>query len=275
MNNLFFYAAAISMVLVAMVFAMRPLLSEGKSRHLTATAVAVIVLSAFGLYAIIGRPDLLANEPGGTDQDTKWSKSSATSKKSVGSVSSLMAPLEKRLEENPDDAGGWLLLAKSYKHLGDPEKAKLAYAKAEALGKTDPELSAQFSDDPAESVTRPADAVQIRGSVQLDPSISKDFGANATVFVVAKNMNGAPAPLAVLRRPVSALPFEFVLDDSLSMIKGGGISSAESVTVRAIISESGNVSNQAAEFEAKSDAVDTHNAPDISLTLKQSERSGS
>lgn len=47
-----------------------------------------------------------------------------------------------RLEENPEDGASWLLLAKSYKHLGQIPDAIAAYAKAAALGKTDPDLAA-------------------------------------------------------------------------------------------------------------------------------------
>ncbi len=53
------------------------------------------------------------------------------------SVSSLIGGLEARLEENPNDGRGWLLLAKSYEHLGRYDDAREAFAHAAALGATD------------------------------------------------------------------------------------------------------------------------------------------
>jgi len=67
--------------------------------------------------------------------------------KDIGSVSSLVDGLAKRLHDNPDDAGGWLLLAKSYRHLGHPAEANTAYAKAKQLGQTDADLEAWLADN--------------------------------------------------------------------------------------------------------------------------------
>jgi predicted Zn-dependent protease len=56
-------------------------------------------------------------------------------------VESLVDGLSARLHENPDDAGGWLLLAKSYRFLERRSDARLAYERAAALGKADQELA--------------------------------------------------------------------------------------------------------------------------------------
>ena len=55
----------------------------------------------------------------------------------IPSLSSLIGGLEARLEENPNDGRGWLLLAKSYEHLGRYDDAREAFAHAAALGATD------------------------------------------------------------------------------------------------------------------------------------------
>ena len=44
--------------------------------------------------------------------------------------------------ENPDDAGGWLLLAQSYRHLNRADEARDAYAAAVKLGRSDANLEA-------------------------------------------------------------------------------------------------------------------------------------
>ena len=75
------------------------------------------------------------------ETDQLWPENLAAQEtKSIPSVSSLVVGLEKRLAENPDDAGGWLLLSKSYRHLGKSSEAASAYTKAASLGKRDPDM---------------------------------------------------------------------------------------------------------------------------------------
>jgi len=69
-----------------------------------------------------------------------WPDSSSTGERNLASVASLVDGLSKRLHENPEDAGGWLLLAKSYQHLDRPDDARLSYRRAKALGKNDDDL---------------------------------------------------------------------------------------------------------------------------------------
>jgi len=99
-------------------------------------AALVIMSLAVALYALVGRPDLAhasqQAEPAGpaaspaTNQDV-----------SVAPVESLLIGLEQRLEQEPEDGKGWLLLAKSYEHLGRNDEAIAAYARARELGNSD------------------------------------------------------------------------------------------------------------------------------------------
>ncbi len=52
----------------------------------------------------------------------------------IGSVESFIAPLEARLENQPDDAKGWALLAQSYAFIGNDAGAEKAISRAAALG---------------------------------------------------------------------------------------------------------------------------------------------
>jgi cytochrome c-type biogenesis protein CcmH/NrfG len=85
---------------------------------------------------------LLSSSVAAGAQQTLWPDAVSTPKSAAAPVASLVDGLAARLHENPDDAGGWLLLAKSYRFLERPDDARLAYQRAAALGKTDPELSA-------------------------------------------------------------------------------------------------------------------------------------
>ena len=64
-------------------------------------------------------------------------------------ISELIAGLKRKLEENPNDAGGWLLLAKSYRHLEQPVDARQAYLKSRQLGRSDSDLESWLSEQPA------------------------------------------------------------------------------------------------------------------------------
>lgn len=62
----------------------------------------------------------------------------------VGSVESMIGGLEKRLEQQPDDADGWALLAQSYAFIGDAAGVDKALAKAIALGVDEQTLRARI-----------------------------------------------------------------------------------------------------------------------------------
>ena len=67
-------------------------------------------------------------------ESTRSPSNGSPSNGKAAPVGSLVTGLEHRLAENPDDGKGWLLLAKSYDHLGDRDRAASAYEKAVELG---------------------------------------------------------------------------------------------------------------------------------------------
>lgn len=60
-------------------------------------------------------------------------------------VQEMVARLEKRLGEQPNDSKGWAMLARSYEVLGRPEDARKAYAQAYRLAPSDPEILAAYA----------------------------------------------------------------------------------------------------------------------------------
>ena len=145
-----FLVSATLMLLVAVAFAAAPLITrmefvkKGRAYGLLFVAAAA-PLSAVALYAELGRPDIAANGavPPGSSQTIKPGAPRADNRKAA-SVTELMAGLERRLQQDPDDAKGWLLLAKSYDHLGRRRDAAMAYEKAAALGLADNVLEARL-----------------------------------------------------------------------------------------------------------------------------------
>ncbi len=111
-----------------------------------AVAVTItIVVIALSLYFVVDasdRSDTVAAHSANRSNNSKAAASSSTDQ--LASVDSMVGGLEQRLEQQPGDGKGWLLLAKSYRHLGRLEDARRAYEKADALGNGDATVAAQL-----------------------------------------------------------------------------------------------------------------------------------
>ncbi len=95
----------------------------------------------------------------------------------------------------------------------------------------------------------------VSGRVTLSPGLAAKAGAQDTLFIVARAVNGPRIPLAVLRKRVSDLPLEFVLDDALAMSPELKLSAFAEVTVSARISKSGNAISQSGDLQGTSSPV--------------------
>jgi cytochrome c-type biogenesis protein CcmH len=98
---------------------------------------AVVVLLGAGLYAVLNRDNLkgfwLAAESG------------APGARVPPMVFDMVKRLEKKLAENPNDAGGWARLARSYMVLERKDKALDAYARAYKLNPDNPEVLSDYA----------------------------------------------------------------------------------------------------------------------------------
>ena len=88
----------------------------------------------------------------------------------------------------------------------------------------------------------------IQGRVTLSDKIKALASPEDTVFIFARSAGGK-APLAVLRKQVKDLPFDFTLDDSLAMNPAMSLSTAHEVQVGARISKSGNPMPQPGDLQ--------------------------
>jgi cytochrome c-type biogenesis protein CcmH len=90
--------------------------------------VAIVALAATGLYATIGRPDAPVSAPPGSS-----AQAAADPQHPMGDVTSMIAGLENKLAQAPNDPEGWQMLGWSYMRTGRPADAAKAYARAVAL----------------------------------------------------------------------------------------------------------------------------------------------
>ncbi len=138
------------MLLIAVAFVAGPLVTRAKpaTRGRVFGLVFVLAaapLSAIVLYASIGRPDIAANAAALPEASGAMTGAVPRAEnRKASSITELLAGLERRLQEDPGDAKGWLLLAKSYDHLGRRQDAAMAYEKAAALGLADNVLEARL-----------------------------------------------------------------------------------------------------------------------------------
>lgn len=95
----------------------------------------------------------------------------------------------------------------------------------------------------------------VRGRVSLAPALAAQAQPEDTVFVLARAANGPRMPLAVLRKQVKDLPFDFSLDDSMAMAPTAKISDHPQVIVVARISKTGNATPSAGDLSGQSAPV--------------------
>jgi tetratricopeptide (TPR) repeat protein len=263
-SGLFWIVASV-MAIGAFGFVASPLFKNNRKAALITAAIAVPLL-AVGLYLQLGSPGAASAEhlPGQRQTAAAGSSESAASEK-IGSVASMVDGLATRLREDPTDAGSWLLLARSYGHLGRTDDAIDAYNQAVALGQYDADLAALSVD--VES-TQSVVGAQIFGIVKLSEEASAIVQPSDTVFIFAKAVDGPAAPLAVLQRAASELPIDFLLNDSQSMIAGMKLSDFDKVVVTARITRDGDATTALQGLEAKSETILVAENRHLNLTIE-------
>ena len=85
-------------------------------------------------------------------------------------------------------------------------------------------------------------------SVSLDPQLAMRLPEGAVVYVIARQTEGPPMPVAVERLPVSALPTVVTLDDGDSPMPTLKLSQLDTAEVVARVSASGDAAAQAGDF---------------------------
>ena len=122
-----FVVVCASMALIAIALVVRPLLRKSdretgsaRSSKLGAAVVAIAIPAvAAGLYVSLSHWNWQQQAQGAAQQAT---------------IEEMVAKLERRLQETPDDLKGWLMLGRSYMALEKPQAAVKAYQKAYDLG---------------------------------------------------------------------------------------------------------------------------------------------
>jgi cytochrome c-type biogenesis protein CcmH len=106
----------------------------GGERRTALLVGAAIPLLAVAIYFATGTPRALDEDAGAHSMPTE------------AQIEAMVARLDAKLRERPEDVEGWKLLGRSYTALGRFDKAVAAYAKAAERAPRDSELLADFAD---------------------------------------------------------------------------------------------------------------------------------
>jgi cytochrome c-type biogenesis protein CcmH len=166
-----------------------------------ATALLLLIPSAaVVLYTRLGNP--AAGEPAHAAATDGRNPHEIADTQIVAMVDSLA----QRLKARPDDADGWVLLARSYQALGRFPEAADAYAHADALIPDNAALLADYADVLAMAQGRKLagkPAALAQRALAIDPNHRKALALAATAALEARNLDGA---LSYWRRLLAQFP---------------------------------------------------------------------
>jgi cytochrome c-type biogenesis protein CcmH len=187
---------------------------HGPSRK---TAIALILLlpllSLIG-YGILGSPQAL--DP---------TRTAAPQQVTPEQINAMVAKLAERLQSNPEDMQGWLMLARSYKSLGRDAEAVMAYGKAEKVINDDPDLLASYAEALAtvngkRLAGKPRQLVE--RALKLDPNHAHSlFLAGAAAMEAGDNKQGITYWEAVLPQVEPGSDIEQMLRSGIDKMKQG------------------------------------------------------
>ena len=113
--------------------------------------------------------------------------------------------------------------------------------------------AAPLSQPPSDTVT--AEAVEIDGTVTVEPRLAARVERDATLFIYAKAVDAPGPPLAVMRTTANAWPVTFRLDDSMAMVPSRKLSQFDKVVIEARISRTGQAAPAPGDLYVTSDVL--------------------
>ncbi len=189
--------------------------------------------------------------------------------------------VERALEADPMHLSGLWLAGLAAQEANDLPRARELLGKArdaaEAAHQPTEELDAQIAaldgKPAASAAAQTTSAVtaaagpRLEIAVAIAPELASKIGADAKLFVLAKQPTGMPMPLAVQRLPATDFPLQVTLDDSLAMSPMAKLSSATEVEVIARISHDGQANAASGDFEGRVGPVRVDGTQQVSLTI--------
>jgi cytochrome c-type biogenesis protein CcmH len=146
--------------------------AEKSGRSALAVAGIGIPLLAIGLYQAIGNQEIIPLLARAADQARSDHATSADPTRGLPPMEELVEKLAERLEQEPDNIEGWIMLGRSHMAMGQVEQALKSYETAYRLAPDDPSLLLNYAEALAKMQDnrlsgRPAEMIE--KAVEIEP----------------------------------------------------------------------------------------------------------
>jgi cytochrome c-type biogenesis protein CcmH len=184
------------------------------SRKLAIALFILLPILSLSGYLMLGNPKALSPE-------ARVGRPQMTAEQIAGMVERLA----EKMQANPDDMQGWLMLARSYKSMGRYSEAVSAYAKAESVIGKEPDLLASYAETLALAsgkglLGKPRQLVE--KSLKINPQHPHSlFLAGAAAMEAGDNKQGVAYWEALLPMVDPGSDVEAMLRDGITKMKGG------------------------------------------------------
>jgi cytochrome c-type biogenesis protein CcmH len=159
-------------------------------RWVAAAMVLLIPAASIALYVVLGSP-VSINPPAVVAAESTEGQPHAITPEMI---QTMVQRLELKLQENPENPEGWMMLARSYTALGQYPEAAMAYANASSLQPGNAQLLADYADALAMANGRklqgePEDI--IKKALLVDPNNLKALALAGSVAFEQRDYAGA------------------------------------------------------------------------------------
>lgn len=169
-------------------------LSAGADKYAYMIGIGLALVAVI-FYLRVGNPDSITNAAAPTTTTTTTAgPAGASAERSQAQIEANVATLAKRLQSNPSDAQGWIMLARSYSSMERFGEATGAYAKATELTPNDADLWAEYAFASAMASGRKLEGRPmelIDRALKVDPNNPKALGLAANAAYESKNYQKA------------------------------------------------------------------------------------
>lgn len=153
----------------------------------------VLPLVAIIFYMSVGQPEFISN-PAPVGVPPGAASAPAPPERSQEQIAANVEKLAKKLESNPNDAQGWIMLARSYSSMEKFGESAGAYAKATELSPKDADLWAEYAFATAMASGRSLEGKPtelINHALQVDPENAKALQLGGSAAFQAKDYKKA------------------------------------------------------------------------------------
>jgi cytochrome c-type biogenesis protein CcmH len=235
---------------------------KGRSIATSFIITLAIPLSAVFLYLSIGDTRGLLSQAQLASATQMQSANAAEGPEGHPEFSSVLENLIARLNDNPDDIEGWVMLGRTYTIMGRYDEATETYAKLVELVPDSPQILSDYADVLAMSnqgVLAGEPAELIHQALSIDPEYPKALALAGTVEFEQKRFEQAAD---YWERLLAVIPVDSKLAESVSesIAEAKSLSSngqVEPVLEQASIPETDNQENQTAVADSGSDDSST------------------